>query len=250
MLELLNFDDSPHAVIDPFRDEGYVFPERMLFAFVDAARIDEFCRAHHGRVLATFETISNVFHVQQVIVDGQPVGICRAPLGAPAATQLLEFLIAYGARQIVATGSCGVLTDQAENEFLVVQRALRDEGTSFHYLPAADSVTLNAAFAARVKTAIESQGNAAKFVNTWTTDAFFRETAAKVAARRQAGYTVVEMECAALAACAQFRQVQFGQILFTGDSLAAARGHDARDFGENARMAALELGSRCLAQLL
>jgi uridine phosphorylase len=179
MLELLNFDDSPHAVIDPFRDEGYVFPERMLFAFVDATRIDEFCRAHHGRVLATFETISNVFHVQQVIVDGEPVGICRAPLGAPAATQLLEFLIAYGARRIIATGSCGVLNDQAENEFLVVQRALRDEGTSFHYLPAADSITLDADFAMQVKATIESQGNAAKFVNTWTTDAFFRETAAK-----------------------------------------------------------------------
>lgn len=249
MLELLNLDATPHAVIDPFRDEGYVFPERMLFAFVDAQRIDEFCRAHHGRVLATFETISNIFHVQQVIIDGQPIGICRAPLGAPAATQLLEFLMAYGARKIIATGSCGVLTEQAENEFLVVQRALRDEGTSFHYLPAADSVALDAAFAKQVKAAIENQGNAAKFVSTWTTDAFFRETAAKVAARIQAGYTVVEMECAALAACAQFRQAQFGQILFTGDSLAAASGHDARDFGENARMTALTLGSRCLAQL-
>lgn len=249
MIELLNLDPNPHAIIDPFRDEGYVFPERMLFAFVDAQRIDEFCRTHHGRVVGTFETVSNVFHVQQVRIAGQTIGICRAPLGAAAATQLLEFLIAYGARQIIATGSCGVLTQQAENEFLIVARALRDEGTSFHYLPAADSITLNADFAACIQTAIGAQGYATKLVASWTTDAFFRETAGKVAARIAAGYTVVEMECAALAACAQFRHALFGQILFTADSLAAAAGHDARDFGMNARMTALDLGSRCLAQL-
>ena len=61
--------------------------------------------------------------------------LCAAPLGAPAAAQLMDFLISCGCKKIISTGSCGVLTDLAENEFLIPVKALRDEGTSYHYLP-------------------------------------------------------------------------------------------------------------------
>ncbi|QAS69990.1 nucleoside phosphorylase [Oenococcus sicerae] len=62
---------------------------------------------------------------------------------APASAQIIDFLIAYGATQIIAIGSCGVLQDEAENSLLVVTEALRDEGTSYHYLPAAPSICLD-----------------------------------------------------------------------------------------------------------
>lgn len=66
---------------------------------------------------------------------------------------------------------------------------------------------------------IQAQQLTPQFVKTWTTDGYFRETQQLVQQRTQAGYTVVEMECAALAACAQFRQVAFGQLLFTADTM-------------------------------
>lgn len=76
---------------------------------------------------------------------------------------------------------------------------------------------------------------------TWTTDGFFRETADMVAYRREEGCSVVEMECAALAACAEFRGFEFGQFLFTADSLANAAEYDERDWGSASIRPALML---------
>jgi len=248
-LSLLKYDANPDAVINPFRDEGYHLPTRMAFTILHDDEINAFAAAHNGKQLAVFETVSANFPVYAVTIAGERIGLCRCPLGAPAATQLLEFLIAYGARQIIAVGSCGVLDDQPENKMLVVRSALRDEGTSFHYLPAADIIRLDAKFAARIQAGLATQHIASEPVNTWTTDAFFRETRAQVQDRLQRGFTVVEMECAALAACAEFRGVQFGQILFTGDSLADVDNHNPRDFGTASHNIALEMTTTCLATL-
>ena len=75
---------------------------------------------------------------------------------------------------------------------------------------------------------------------TWTTDGFLRETKRKVAARRAEGCEIVEMECAAFAACAQFRGARFGQILYSADTLAGEE-HDVRGWGHDFRDTALTL---------
>ena len=76
---------------------------------------------------------------------------------------------------------------------------------------------------------------------TWTTDGFFRETRDMVEYRKSEGCATVEMECAALAACAQKRGAVFGQILYTADSLANVYAHDERDWGKGSLRKALEL---------
>lgn len=248
-LSLLKYDANPDAVINPFRDEGYHFPARMAFPILKDEEVNVFAAAHNSEQLGIFETVSANFPVYAVTIAGQQIGLCRCPLGAPAAAQLLEFLIAYGARQIIAVGSCGVLTSQPENKMLVVESALRDEGTSFHYLPAAEVIQLDAKFAAQIQSSLAVQHISFEAVNTWTTDGFFRETRKKVQNRLQRGFTVVEMECAALAACAEFRGVQFGQILFTGDSLADVEKHNPRDFGTASHDIALKITTACLASL-
>ena len=77
---------------------------------------------------------------------------------------------------------------------------------------------------------------------TWTTDGFFQETGDMVKYRREEGCSVVEMECAALAACCRKRGALFGQFLFTADSLANVHDYDARDFGTDSHEKALLLG--------
>ena len=79
-------------------------------------------------------------------------------------------------------------------------------------------------------------------VKTWTTDGFFRETKDMVKYRLSEGCAVVEMECAALAACARKRGAKYGQFLFTADSLANVHEYDARDFGGDSHEKALLLG--------
>lgn len=78
-------------------------------------------------------------------------------------------------------------------------------------------------------------------VITWSTDGFFRETKEKVAYRKSEGCAVVEMECSALAACADFRGATWGMILYTADSLADVDKYDERNWGGNAYEYALTL---------
>lgn len=248
-LPILNYDPTQKAVINPFRHEGYHFPAKMLLAFVTPDHLADFYAEYHAQEIGTLLTFSNVVRVQQIRFHGEAIGICPAVIGAPASAQIIDFLIAYGAKQIIAVGSCGVLLDKPENTLLVVTEALRDEGTSYHYLPAAPSIQLDADMAAAIQTSLASVGQPAKPVKTWTNDAFFRETPALIKQYTAAGYEVVEMECAALAAIAQFRGAKFGQILFTADSLANQENYDARDFGRASHTRVLALGVNCLADL-
>ena len=64
--------------------------------------------------------------------------LCQAPVGAAAATQILDWLIGYGVREVISAGSCGALEKFPESTFLVPNKALRDEGTSYHYRPLLD----------------------------------------------------------------------------------------------------------------
>ena len=88
---------------------------------------------------------------------------------------------------------------------------------------------------------LEQLGIPYEEVMTWSTDGFYRETAEKVAYRKEEGCAVVEMECAALVAVAQLRGVVWGQLLFTADSLADLENYDSRDWGSEAFDKALEL---------
>ena len=78
-------------------------------------------------------------------------------------------------------------------------------------------------------------------VITWSTDGFFRETKEKVEYRKKEGCAVVEMECSALSACASFRKVIWGMMLYTADSLADVEKYDERHWGGNTDEYALTL---------
>ncbi|WP_125709348.1 nucleoside phosphorylase [Lacticaseibacillus porcinae] len=244
-LPLFQCDDQP-AVIEPDRQEGFVFPKKMLMAFVTETNFNAFIAEQSAKVVGDFHTINNDYSIYACLVDGQVIGACLAPLGAPAATQIMEFLIAYGAEEIVAVGSCGVLVDTPENQLLIPTIALRDEGTSYHYLAPAATITLHHDF---TQALLNYLGNQAKAVKTWTNDAYFRETPAKIKAACDQGFEVVEMECAALAACAAFRNVRFAQILFTADSLATVDHYDARGFGMASHLKTMAIGFDCLVHI-
>ena len=72
-------------------------------------------------------------------------------------------------------------------------------------------------------------------------DALYRETVDKVRRSRAEGCGVVDMECASLSACAEFRHIAFGQFLYTADSLADTEAYDARSWGRQSLLPALEL---------
>jgi phosphorylase pnp/udp family protein len=168
------------------------------------------------------------------------------PIGAAAAALVTERMIRSGADSLVAVGSCGALRKLQEGEFVVPSRALRDEGTSYHYLKAGAWVETDEALRATVAKVARSAGFGAQVAPVWTTDGFFRETRALVEQRKSQGCVAVEMECAAMAAIAKVRGVRFAQLLFTADTL-ADNDYDLRGFGVDSHHVALSLALEAAA---
>ncbi|MBI4979442.1 MAG: nucleoside phosphorylase [Spirochaetes bacterium] len=237
---ILEYDTEQKAILMPDRKKLYNLPEKCVFALL-GGYVDDYAREHNGIKIAEFDTVTKLFHIHKIEYKGHEICICHVPLGASAATQLLDFIISYGAKKIISCGSCGALHDFEENCIMVPTAALRGEGTSYHYLPPAREIQLNSTAVNAIRTAIEKNGLPFKTCKTWTTDGFYRETKDLVAYRKEEGCDVVEMECAALAACAEFRGAVFGQILFTADTLAVPEAHDDRDWGGASHAAAFSL---------
>ncbi len=154
--------------------------------------------------------------------DGGCFGFYQAGLGAPLAAGLMEETIGYGVKVVVACGGAGALDGElALGHVVVVASALRDEGTSFHYLAPSRCVEADAGVVSELAGLLTARGVRHVAGRTWSTDAFYRETRGKVARRRAEGCITVEMEASALIAVARWRGVRFGQLLYAGDSLAA-----------------------------
>lgn len=135
-------------------------------------------------------------------LGGRIVGIVGCAVGAPFAVLVAEELFASGCRLLLSLTSSGRITPSGPSPcFIIIDRALRDEGTSYHYAAPADYAAADERLVAKAKAALAD--NAAVFVGaTWTTDAPFRETAEAIEAVRAAGILAVEMEAAALYAYA------------------------------------------------
>ena len=241
-IPILEYDDSSSEVITPNHDcEDLVLPEKCLFAFLGDV-VHEYAEKNEATVAETLITVSHDINIY-VMKDGdEEICLVQSPIGAAAATQVMDTLVTCGCEKVIAVGSCGVLKDLPENAFIVPTRALRDEGTSYHYLPASRYIELDEKPIAVIEETFKKHNLPFVTCTTWSTDGFFRETKDMVKYRLEEGCSVVEMECAALAACCRKRGSEFGQFLFTADSLADVHEYDARDFGTESHAKAILLG--------
>ena len=240
-IPILEFDDNPQAVIMP-NHEGLdlQLPKKCIYAFLEE-EIDRFAQEVEAECVGEFVSATKTYPVYVMDYKGEKVCLAQAPVGSAPAAQFMDWLIGYGVEKIISTGTCGVLTNIEENAFLVPVRALRDEGASYHYAPPSRYMDVNVEAISAIEQVLEQLGVPYEEVMTWSTDGFYRETAEKVAYRKEEGCAVVEMECAALAAVAQLRGVVWGELLFTADSLADMDNYDSRDWGSEAFDKALEL---------
>ncbi|MBO3142313.1 nucleoside phosphorylase [Dermatophilus congolensis] len=214
-----------------------VLPRRIVLAFLGDV-VQKFAAAQGWQVGFEFDLIAGVVPMWVGEYQGEQLALVNMPVGAAASVTVAERAVMLGVDTLVAVGSCGSLVPHEAGALILPTKALRDEGTSYHYLPAGRWVETDAQVRAACGEAIEGLGLEFVEAATWTTDGFFRETPGKVAARRGQGCEVVEMECSALSAMAQFRGVRFGQILYSADSL-AAEVHDQRGWGSSFREIAL-----------
>ncbi|MBN2415708.1 nucleoside phosphorylase [bacterium] len=137
-------------------------------------------------------------------------------VGAPHAAAALEELIALGGGRFLSIGTAGGL--QSRGVF-VCEKALRDEGTSYHYLPAARFSLPDADLTAELAAALAKADIGYQRAPSWTTDAPYRETRPEVDMYRREGIATVEMESAALFAVAAFRNVRIAAAFVVSDLL-------------------------------
>ena len=218
---ILDFDPSETAIIEPqalhARIDG--LPHRCVITWMG----DAFAEFENQQNLTerhrfTLETVVNPIY--EFDVDGEKILVVMANVGAPAAAALFEALIAIGCTDFVAVGSSGGLVPELPPGTVVVpDAAIRDEGVSYHYAPASLLAHPDPDLQTILNHAYEASGNRVARGIAWTTDAFFRETAAKVAQRVSQGAIAVDMEVASLAAIASFRNVRLGHALCLADTL-------------------------------
>lgn len=146
------------------------------------------------------------YHTEMAVFDweGMEFGIVGCAVGASYAVLLAEQMFACGCRLLLSMTSSGQIAPAGPTPyFVLIERALRDEGTSYHYLPPSRFSEADAALVAVAAVAVGGLPQRVHRGDTWTTDAPFRETEAAVAAHREAGILAVEMEAAALYAFAR-----------------------------------------------
>jgi hypothetical protein len=130
-------------------------------------------------------------------------GIIGHVVGGSFAVLVAEQLFASGCGLLVNIASAGQITDVGPPPYYVlVERALRDEGTSYHYLPPSNYVAADPMLLKVATDALARAGHQIYRGDSWTTDAPFRETADSIARRRRDGILTVEMEAASLYAFA------------------------------------------------
>ncbi len=221
---ILEFDPAPHALIEPsvvYRKLDV--PEHCVICFFREV-IEKVANEHHARIHATHRWEDGLHHLYEINYQGQRLAFIHPGVGAPMAAGILEDAIARGCRKFIACGGAGVLAkDIGVGSLFVVSAALRDEGVSYHYLPASREVIANPAAVAAIESTLKARRLPYSLGKTWTTDAPYRETPARIARRRLDGCVTVEMEAAAFMAVAEFRQVTFGQLLYGGDDLSGDR---------------------------
>jgi uridine phosphorylase len=135
------------------------------------------------------------------------LGLIGCAVGAPFAVLIAEQLFASGCRLLISMTSAGQLAPlRPPPYFVLIDKALRDEGTSYHYLPPGEFSHADEGLLARMDGAFAALRVPVERGAAWTTDAPFRETAETIAAMGHKGLLAVEMEAAALYAFAAARQ--------------------------------------------
>jgi uridine phosphorylase len=217
---ILEFDPDDHAVIEPHmvRERLHVPIAAVPCFFPDV--IQRVCADAGAKELTRLESAHRVHPVFELEWDGHPIAVYHPGVGSPLAAMLMEEIVETGCRIFVAVGGAGGLVpDLTVGHVVVPTSAVRDEGTSYHYLPATREVEPSPRIVAAIETVLRDRQVPFVTGKVWTTDAPYRETRRKVERRVEEGCLAVDMEAAALFAVARFRNAEFGHILAAADDL-------------------------------
>lgn len=227
---ILEFDDDKNALIRPFHifQPIDIAKRCVLCNFGEA--IEKILKKFPHRVVTYFEAESIKLPIFELDYKGEKIALVQAYVGAPGAAVQIEVLTALGCSKYIACGGCGVLQkDIAIGHLIIPTIAVRDEGTLYHYVKPSREIVANERVVQIIENTLAERNVPYVKAKTWTTDAFYRETPAKIHQRISESCVTVDMEASAYIAASQYNNVDFGQIFYAGDSL-AGDDWDSRDW--------------------
>ncbi len=249
-IALFEFDPDVRAVLDPSDTKAHLqgtIPERAVLCFYSEILASI---ATEAVQVGELEAAHGVYPIWKVKRHGYDVAIFHPGVGAPLAACFLEEAIVLGARKVVACGGCGGLSpDLSAGQIIVPTEAVRDEGTSFHYLAPSRTVAGDPDGIATTQQFLSERSVPFVSGKIWTTDALYRETKQKVARRLEEGCLAVDMEAAAFFAVSRFRGIRFAQLLYAGDDLSGAEWDERSWTVSPSRQATFDLAVELVTRL-
>lgn len=184
------------------------FPKKYIITYQEKAK-NYFVRKYKPKKSYLYSLLTIYLY--------KDIGFVKMPsIGASSAAAILEELIALGGKEFLNIGTAGGLQEEG---FFLCEKALRDEGTSYHYLPPGDFVHPDKKLTEKLAKHLKNNNISFLRGTTWTIDAPYRETRAEVEYYSKKGISTVEMEASALFAVAQYRKVKIASAFVVSDLL-------------------------------
>lgn len=240
---LQEFDYDKEAILNPMDFMQEQIETKGLKGRMPKVAVSCFERKGFNRILqllnceevAVSKNANDDFPIHVTTYKDKQIALFLMDMGAAGASGQLEEVYALGVEKVIVFGSCGVLDKSIEECAIIIPNAaVRDEGLSYHYVPASDEMPVNLKYIPEFTAILDEVNIGYRIGKTWTTDAIYRETRAKMERRKEMGCICVEMECSAMAAVAQFRGKELFQFLYAADNLDSKK-WDRRCLGDEVK---------------
>ena len=226
-----SFDNKSEAIINPHPKENATIVDACIVTFshlIEKLVLENYNCKQIGRI----KFVTGITPIYQIDYKGKKFAFYKTYVGAPACVASIEdTILEIKTDKYIVFGGCGCLDKEiTHGKVIIPTEAYRDEGTSYHYVPASDYIEIkNANIVAKF---MEEKGIPYVKGKTWTTDAFYRETINNFRKHKEDGCISVEMECSGIQAMCDFRNLNFYTFFTSGDLLDAPKWDKRHKEGE------------------
>lgn len=231
---LTEYDDNISAILNPYDVQQKVsnIPKIGItcFSLKLITILKDFFK---GEIIEYLSNGNGKTPVYKIIYNEHEFCLFLSFVGSSACVVEYEEAYAMGIETIITFGTCGVLDKSISDLSIIIPiSAVRDEGTSYHYIEASDEIMVNDKYKELFVDILKQKNMSYIEGKTWTTDAPYRETRKKVELRKKQGCICVEMECSALNSLSKFRNKELFQFFYAADNLDSTD-WDKRSLGNN-----------------
>ena len=247
---ICEFDTSRNPIIQAANFLPQSLPEKCVITFF-RKELERFAAENNLAVIGYLNSEVLDIPIYEFVYGANRLCITMAFCGGPGAAVTREELHAMGCKKFMICGGAGALTKNSKvGEIIVPISAVRDDGTSYHYIEPSREIECHKEAVATVVSCLRQMGIPFTTGKTWTSDAIYRETPDMIELRRSEGCITVEMEAAAFFAVSQYYNIPLAQLLYAGDDV-SGEAWDSRNWNmqENIRYNLLSSAIEIVKQL-